>query len=177
MGEIADILRGYGYNPTEAQKSEMRWLTWLHENARDVSVDRHFDAVTDSDVNQLVIVDNIDVNMCCPHHLLPVVLKVHIGYLPDGQILGLSKFARIAKDLAKMKLQEEYTQELVDVIGYKLQADWAMVIVAGQHTCMTCRGIEAKDSETVTSAIWGLEYDTHDQLKNEFINFVTHKMR
>lgn len=181
MGEIYELLRKQGgFSSQEALKTEERWQTWLlsHLKKKPIKeIHKHFEAITDVDVDQLVIVDNIEVDGCCPHHLLPITMRVHIGYLPDGQVLGLSKFARIASDLDTIQLQESYTQALVDTIGVYLKPQWAMAIVVGTHTCMSCRGVTQRRSETVTSAIYNIERDPEGDIKKEFMDFITHNLR
>lgn len=178
MIDIAGMLEQYGFSEDEAKDTEHRWQNWFIERLqKDVYIDRYFKAISEIDVDQMVIVDNLDVEMMCPHHLLPVTLRVHIAYLPDGKVLGLSKFGRVAQGLAASQLQEGYTQRLVEIIGKNLVPKWAMVVVVGTHTCMTCRGVLARRSETITSAIWNVDFDEDGVLKGEFMDFIGHPMR
>ncbi len=158
----------------EAEKTFKRWYQWLTEVTKSNEVSRHFAAVQETNYDQLISIVDIDVDLVCPHHLLPVDMVVHISYLPNGKILGLSKFARVAKDLAQPMTQEEYTKKLVTVIQDKLKPKWCMAIVTGEHACMQCRGVHAKNSKTITSAIradtkTGKQSPIYENLKREFM--------
>ena len=155
----------------EAQKTFDRWYNYLVEACKKKDISQHFKAKEKLDYDQLVIVKDIDVDLICPHHLLPVDMRVHIGYLPQGWILGLSKFARIAKDLAYPQTQEKYTEDLVNIIMKELEPQWCMAIVIGEHACMQCRGVKSKQSKTITSAIGGSKAKKED-LKKEFLKLV-----
>lgn len=150
--EITALLKLRGWTDEEAKKTYLRWFGWLNEMCKPKNIKDHFKAIEETKYDEMVIVKDIDSVLMCPHHLLPVSLEVHIGYLPNGKILGLSKFARVARDLASPITQEQYTQDIVETIFKELSPRWVMAIVTGMHTCMTCRGIKARDSKTITSA-------------------------
>ena len=153
MSEIIELLIQKGFTEEEADKTFKRWYNWLNDSLKSKPIADHFNAIEDSKYDQLIIVKDIDANLICPHHLLPVIMRVHIGYVPDGKILGLSKFARIAKDLTMPMTQEEYTSRIVGSIMDNLTPKFVMEIVEGEHTCMRVRGIESKNSVTITNAI------------------------
>lgn len=104
-------------------------------------------------------------------------LKVNFAYKPDGIILGLSKPARVARDLARPMTQEAYTHELVNIIYGKLKPTWCMAVVIGRHMCMVCRGVKAKETKTITNAMVFSSSDISDMqvlsFKEEFMKFVT----
>jgi GTP cyclohydrolase IA len=107
--------------------------------------------------NELVIVKDIDFSSCCEHHLLPFIGKAHIGYLPDGQVLGLSKFARVVDAVAKRpQVQERMTEEIADLIMDEVRPRGVGVIVEASHSCMTIRGVKKPGAMTITSAVRGL---------------------
>ncbi len=121
--------------------------------------------------DQLVIVRDIECFGMCPHHLLPIVYKVDIGYIPNGKVLGLSKLGRLAIALsAYPKLQEDFTRDIADQMDKYLQPGGIMVVVDGLHGCMRCRGIEMNAS-TVTSDVRGL-LRMVDSARNEFLTLV-----
>lgn len=158
---VAELLKIY-LGEEEGTKTFMRWYMWLTQQfePQDTKVAECWRAVEDItekyQYDQLIITDTIKCSMACPHHLLPVEMKVHIGYLPNGKILGLSKFGRIAEALCKPpKTQEQYTADLAKIISEKLETKWLMVMVTGIHSCMRHRGVEQQDSKTTTSAIIG----------------------
>lgn len=121
--------------------------------------------------DQLVIVKDIECFGMCPHHLLPVIYKVHIGYNPNGWALGLSKFARIANAVVSYpKLQENITSEIVDVVYDGLKPNGVIVVVEGIHNCMRCRGVEQK-SKVITSALRG-NMANDPQKTEDFLNMI-----
>lgn len=153
----------------KADRTYERFLAWITNIFnRKVNMD-HFTKIEECDYDELVIVKDIDVDLCCPHHLMPVECVVHIGYLPDGYIIGLSKLARVAEEMARPVTQEEYTQELANLIYKHLNPKWCMVVVEGKHTCMRCRGVRSKRSIALTSTICG-EKSSH--LKQEFLQLI-----
>lgn len=121
--------------------------------------------------DQLVIVKDIEAFGLCPHHLLPIVYKIHIGYIPNGKALGLSKFARLSIALAGYpKLQENLTSEIADALEQYLEPLGLMVVVNGVHGCMRCRGVEM-DSATITSDCRGILREKQEA-RMEFLELV-----
>jgi GTP cyclohydrolase I len=107
--------------------------------------------------DELVIVKDIEFSSCCEHHLLPFTGKAHIGYLPAGQVLGLSKFARVVEAVAKRpQVQERMTEEIADLIMDEVQPRGVGVILEASHSCMTIRGVKKPSAMTITSAVRGL---------------------
>jgi len=118
--------------------------------------------------NEMLVVRDIDVWTLCPHHLLPCNFKVTIGYVPDGYVLGLSKFARVATVLGKRPImQEEYSGELADILMEKLKLMGVAVYIVGSHGCMSARGIR-QHSEVVTSILRGV-FETQPETRAEFM--------
>src|SRR5581483_8276774 len=104
----------------------------------------------------MVIVKAISFESCCEHHLLPFFGKAHIGYLPQGKIVGLSKLARAVEILARRpQVQERMTEELADLVMEQLDARGVGVVLEATHTCMTIRGIRKPTSLCTTSAMRG----------------------
>jgi GTP cyclohydrolase I len=109
-----------------------------------------------SENDQMVILKGIECFGMCPHHLVPIVYTVDIGYVPNGKVLGLSKLARLAIALSSFpKLQEDFTREIADVLESSLEPLGVMVVVRGIHSCIRCRGVE-KDSIAITSDCRGV---------------------
>ena len=117
--------------------------------------------------NEMLVIRPIDVWTLCPHHLLPCHFKVTVGYIPNGRVLGLSKFARIADILARRPvLQEQYSTELADLLMAKLEPKGVAVHVEGSHGCMTARGVK-QHSEVITSTIRGV-FESDSSTRQEF---------
>lgn len=123
----------------------------------------------DVKTGDLVIVGDIPVFSQCEHHLaLMYNLKVHVGYIPNGKVIGLSKVARIADMVCKrLQLQERIGMDIADILEKVLETKDIIVVVEGEHACMTSRGIKKPGSKTRTSAIRGRFTFDHD-LRNEF---------
>lgn len=120
--------------------------------------------------DQIVLVKDIVCFGMCPHHLLPVIYDVAIGYIPNGKVLGLSKLARLAiAECSYPKLQEDVTKEIADTLEDILDTKGLIVIMTGQHSCMKCRGIEM-NAECVTSDCRGILRDPGS--KSEFLKLL-----
>ena len=125
-------------------------------NAGD-EVHKIFDKSFPTDYKGIVLEKGITVFSMCPHHFLPIRYEVSIGYIPNGQALGLSKLARIIKLMAKMPcLQEDFTEKIVNEINDHIKPLGVICVVKGAHYCMRMRGIEQKDSWTTTSSARGV---------------------
>jgi GTP cyclohydrolase I len=107
--------------------------------------------------DEIVLVRDIAFNSMCEHHLLPFMGQAHIGYLPDGRVLGLSKLARVVEVVShRPQVQERMTEEIADLLEKDLGAKGVAVVVEATHTCMTIRGVRKPGSLCVTSAMKGL---------------------
>jgi GTP cyclohydrolase I len=120
---------------------------------------------------QLVVVKDIECFGMCPHHLMPIIYKVNIGYKPKEWVLGLSKLPRIVTALASVpKLQENLTADIVDFLHNGLHSQGVIVTVSGVHGCMRCRGVE-QNSSVVTIETRGGEMNTPGS-KREFFELL-----
>jgi GTP cyclohydrolase I len=109
----------------------------------------------------------------CPHHLLPVIYRVSLAYIPQTKVLGLSKLSRIVRLMSHSPvLQEDLTHELCALLYQKLDSEGAAVYVEGLHMCMAARGVQAHEARVVTSAVQGVFLDNL-ATRNEFIKLVT----
>jgi len=107
--------------------------------------------------DEVVLVRDISFCSMCEHHLLPFTGKAHIGYLPDGKVVGLSKLARVVEAVARRpQVQERLTEEIANLVLEELNAKGVAVVVEASHSCMTIRGVRKPGSLCVTSAMKGL---------------------
>lgn len=110
----------------------------------------------EEDYDELVLVQDIPVQSLCEHHMLPFVGIGHVGYLPGGRILGLSKFARMVEFHARRpQTQERLTKRIADDLQRHLQPHGVGVVIEAEHTCMSLRGARAPGARTLTSALFG----------------------
>ena len=118
--------------------------------------------------NDMVLEKDIVFYSMCEHHLLPFFGKVHVAYIPDGEVVGLSKLARTVDVYAKRpQLQERMTNQIADAIMNQLGARGAMVMIEAEHMCMTMRGIKKPGSKTVTCVKRG-DFEKNDALVHDF---------
>jgi GTP cyclohydrolase I len=116
----------------------------------------HLKKVFTQKYDEVVLVKDIHFDSMCEHHLLPFMGKAHVGYLPNGKIVGLSKLGRVVESLARRpQVQERMTEELADLLMDELGARGVGVILEASHTCMTIRGIRKANSVCTTSAMRG----------------------
>lgn len=106
--------------------------------------------------DELVVLKDIEFYSTCEHHMLPFFGRCHVGYIPNGRVVGVSKLARLLEVFARrLQIQERLTTQIADSIGQYLDPKGVMVVIEAQHFCMTARGVEKQDSIMVTSAIRG----------------------
>ncbi|MGL4595622.1 MAG: GTP cyclohydrolase I FolE [Thermoguttaceae bacterium] len=106
--------------------------------------------------NEIVLVRDISFNSTCEHHFMPFMGHVHIGYIPDGRVIGLSKLARVVEVFShRPQVQERLTEDIAELLYSQLKAKAVAVVVEAVHTCMTVRGVKKPGSTCVTSALRG----------------------
>ncbi len=128
-----------------------------------------FKKVFPAEYDEMVIQRNIPVVSLCPHHLLPIEMKVYIGYIPKKKVIGLSKLARLAKLLGKQPiLQEQYTKDVASWIDHYLDPLGVGIYVLGNHGCMRFRGVNVPDTDTVTSHLIG-NFKQQQATREEFL--------
>lgn len=152
LGE--DPERGGLLKTPERVEKSLRWLTRGYDlSVRDVIGD----AVFDEDHHNMVIVKDIEMYSMCEHHMLPFFGKVHIAYIPDGRIVGLSKLPRVVEVFARrLQVQERLTEQIAVAVQEVLQPRGVGVVIEAAHLCMMMRGVEKQNSKTITSAMKGV---------------------
>ncbi len=130
------------------------------------------DALFSEDAKEMVVVRDIEFYSLCEHHVLPFFGRAHVGYLPNGKVIGLSKIARVVDVFARrLQVQERLTNQVADALMDKLHAHGVAVVMEASHTCMMMRGVQKQNSSTVTSAMRG-SFESNARTRNEFMGFL-----
>ena len=133
---------------------------------------RHLRRVFDESFDELVLVRDISFNSMCEHHLLPFLGKAHLGYLPKGKIVGLSKLARVVEEVSRRpQVQERMTHLIADMMAEELDAKGVIVVLEAEHSCMSIRGIRKPGAVTITSAVRGL-FKTNQSSRAEVMSLI-----
>ena len=129
-------------------------------------------AIFESDNDQMIIVKDIEMYSLCEHHLLPFFGKCHVGYIPQGKVIGLSKIARVVDVFARrLQIQENLTNQIADTIMKATGALGVGVVVEAQHLCMMMRGVEKQNSVMKTSCMLGV-FRSQDSTRGEFLSLI-----
>ena len=164
-----DINRQGLHDTPERASNAMHYLTkGYHESLDDIING----ALFESDMSEMVIVKDIEMYSMCEHHLLPFFGKCHVGYLPNGKVIGLSKIARIVDYFARrLQIQERLTSEVADCIATITEARGVAVVMEARHLCMMMRGVEKQNSAMITSVMLG-EMRNNPSSRMEFLNLI-----
>ncbi len=120
----------------------------------------------------MVVISNVEMYSMCEHHMLPFIGKVHIGYLPNGNVLGLSKFARITDMFARrLQIQENLTKQIADAVQEVTGARGVGVVIEARHMCMMMRGVEKQNSSMSTSVMLGA-FREQPATRSEFFRLI-----
>ena len=131
------------------------------------------DAIFTEKCDEMVLVKNIDFYSLCEHHMLPFYGKVHVAYIPNGKIVGLSKIPRIVDVFARrLQVQERMTQQVADTLDKYLQPIGVAVVSEAYHMCMMMRGVEKQNSSATSSAMHGVFKDD-PKTRSEFLNLIS----
>ncbi len=128
-------------------------------------------ALFDVDYDEMVIVKDVEMFSLCEHHMLPFFGKVHVAYIPNGKVIGLSKIPRLVEVFARrLQVQERLTRQIADTIQEAIEPQGVGVVIEARHLCMMMRGIEKQHSSTVTSAMVGCF--RQKETRSEFLSLV-----
>jgi GTP cyclohydrolase IA len=128
-------------------------------------------AMFDVDYDEMVIVKDIEMFSLCEHHMLPFFGKVHVAYIPNGKVIGLSKIPRLVEVFARrLQVQERLTSQIADALQEAIRPQGVGVVIEARHLCMMMRGIEKQNSSTVTSAMLGCF--RQKETRHEFLSLV-----
>ena len=171
--EIIDLLgenknrEGLLKTPERASKA-LKFLTEGYEKDPEQVLQS---AMFQENYNEMVIVKDIELYSLCEHHMLPFFGKAHLAYIPNGNIVGLSKLPRIVDIFSRrLQVQERLTEQILDCINSTLNPKGVAVVIEASHMCMMMRGVQKQNSTTTTSGFRGAFKDT--DTRNEFLNLV-----
>ncbi len=167
LGE--DITReGLVKTPSRVAKS-LKFLTQGYElDPTEILGEALFTTTND----EMVLVRDIEFYSMCEHHILPIIGRVHVAYIPDGKVVGLSKIPRIVNVFARrLQIQEQMTEQIADAIREAINPKGVAVVVHARHMCMEMRGVQKINSTTVSSALRGL-FKSDERTRSEFYNLI-----
>jgi len=179
---VTDLLQSIGEDPTREglQRTPERVAKSFEELTQGTEQrleDVVGQGVFNEDCSEMVIVKDIEFYSLCEHHLLPFYGKVHVAYIPDGRIIGLSKIPRIVDMFARrLQVQERMTSQIAEAIQEVLQPKGVGVVADAAHLCMMMRGVQKQNSSTMTSCLLG-GFRSDPRTRSEFLDLVRNKLR
>ncbi len=167
LGENPDR-EGLKKTPSRVVKA-LKFLTeGYHHDPKEILNQALFNTSND----EMVVVRDIEFYSMCEHHMLPIIGRVHVAYIPDGKVVGLSKIPRIVNLYARrLQIQEQMTEQIADALLETIKPKGVAVVVHARHMCMEMRGVEKINSTTLSSALRGL-FKSDQRTRNEFYNLI-----
>ncbi len=174
---IAGLLKEVGEDPgrdglartPERVAKAMRFFTQGYEQE---PLEILNDALFDVTYDEMVIVKDIDFYSLCEHHLLPFFGRVHVAYIPNGKVVGLSKIPRLVEMFARrLQVQERLTTQIAETLEQVLRPKGVAVVVESIHLCMMMRGVQSQNASAITSSIRG-EFEKDSKTRSEFMNLI-----
>jgi GTP cyclohydrolase I len=130
------------------------------------------EAIFKEEYDEMIVVKDIDLFSMCEHHLLPFIGKCHVAYIPNKQIIGLSKIVRVVEAFSRrLQIQERLTNQIANILWEELQPVGVGVVIEALHLCMIMRGVEKQNSKAVTSAMLGI-FRTKSETRMEFMSLI-----
>ncbi len=180
MHAVRTLLIGLGEDPEreglkDTPKRVVKALQFLTKGYHESLDELLNGAVFTEDANEMVLVRDIDIFSSCEHHILPVIGRAHVAYIPNGKVIGLSKVARICEMYARrLQVQERLTVQIAEALQGLLKPQGVAVVIEASHMCMVMRGVQKSGSWTVTSAMRGI-FAEDAKTREEFMNLIRHK--
>jgi GTP cyclohydrolase I len=179
MQAVRTLLLGLGEDPDreglrDTPKRVVKALKFLTSGYQQSLDELLNGAVFHENANEMVLIRDIDIFSSCEHHILPIIGRAHVAYIPNGKVIGLSKIARICEMYARrLQVQERLTAQIADALQGLLQPQGVAVVIEATHMCMVMRGVEKPGSWTSTSAVRGIFADSA-KTRQEFMSLIRH---
>ena len=179
MQAVRTLLIGLGEDPDreglkDTPKRVMKALQFLTKGYTESLDELLNGAVFTEDTNEMVLVRDIDIFSSCEHHILPIIGRAHVAYIPNGKVIGLSKIARICEMYARrLQVQERLTTQIAEALQGLLKPQGVAVVIEATHMCMVMRGVQKPGSWTVSSAMRGV-FAEDARTREEFMNLIRH---
>lgn len=176
---VRTLLLGIGENPDreglrDTPKRVVKALKFLTSGYQQSLDELLNGAVFSENLDEMVLVRDIDLFSSCEHHILPILGKAHVAYVPNGKVIGLSKIARICEMYARrLQVQERLTAQIADALQGLLKPQGVAVVIEATHMCMVMRGVQKPGSWTSTSAMRGV-FASDARTRQEFFSLITH---
>jgi len=170
LGELGEDATRQGLQRTPERVAKS--LAELTAGSTQTVADVVGQGVFDEDCSEMVVVKDIEFYSLCEHHMLPFFGRVHVAYIPDGKIIGLSKIPRIVDVFARrLQVQERMTVQIAEALQEVLAPEGVGVVVDASHLCMMMRGVQKQNSSTTTSCLLG-RFRTDPRTRSEFLELV-----
>lgn len=178
---VREILAAVGEDPDRdgLQETPARVARMYAELFRGLHAEpaQHLQKVFLEEYDEMVLVRDIPFNSMCEHHLLPFIGMAHVGYLPRGRVVGLSKLARIVDEISRRpQVQERMTHQIADLMDSELKPKGVIVVLEAEHSCMTIRGVQKPGALTITSAVRGL-FKSNQSSRAEAMSLINERRR
>ena len=177
---VRTLLIGLGEDPDregllDTPKRVVKALQFLTSGHRESLDELLNGAVFTENASEMVLVRDIDVFSSCEHHILPIIGRAHVAYIPNGKVIGLSKIARICDMYARrLQVQERLTAQIADALHGLLKPQGVAVVVEATHMCMVMRGVQKPGSWTTTSSMKGV-FSEDPKTRQEFLSLIQHR--
>src|SRR5579885_923041 len=175
-----EILRRFDEDPTRdgllrTPERVERALTFLTKGYRENPTEILRGALFDVDYDEMVIVKDIEMFSLCEHHMLPFFGKVHVAYIPNGKVIGLSKIPRLIELFSRrLQIQERLTTQIAETIQKVIEPQGVGVVIEARHLCMMMRGVEKQHSAAVTSSMLGC-FRNEEETRSEFLSLIRNR--
>jgi GTP cyclohydrolase IA len=179
MQAVRTLLLGMGEDPDreglkDTPKRVVKSLKYLASGYQQSLDELLNGAVFHEEAKEMVLIRDIDLFSSCEHHILPIIGRAHVAYIPNGKVIGLSKIARICEMYARrLQVQERLTAQIADALQGLLQPMGVAVVIEATHMCMVMRGVQKPGSWTVTSAMQGV-FGEDAKTRQEFMDLIRH---